>query len=192
MLYANRVHENLTLDSQVASKDTIVLPGVGTFGQAMNFLNSQGLTQLIQRHAANGGQILGICLGMQLLFDSSDESPNIEGLHLLSGHCSAIPKTNEFRVPHIGWNQLHVPVAKEAACKHFSAFDGFSSADFYFVHSYVVHPHDSDIITACFAHPSGLLCAAVASNSIMGVQFHPEKSGSDGYALLNHLLGYSD
>ena len=171
--------------------DTIVLPGVGTFEQAMSYLQSQQLLRPLFSHVDSGGRLLGICLGMQILFEYSDESPNVAGLSLLTGYCESIPASSRFRVPHIGWNQLTLPPTSHS---HLSLYDfnddqPISSADYYFVHSYHVRPLSSSLISSCFDHPSGPLCASVGQNHIIGVQFHPEKSGYDGYALLDRLLG---
>lgn len=186
----NKPHQILALGVQLSSADHVILPGVGTYEQAMAYLGEQHLVSMLQAHVDRGGKLLGICLGMQLLFDSSHESPGVQGLSLLSGGCVPIPPAPGFRVPHIGWNHLIAPPGENSqSCFYeFSASSGFSRSDYYFVHSYVVKPTNDSVISACFQHPSGPLCASVAYQNVTGVQFHPEKSGADGYTVLDRLL----
>jgi len=186
----NKPYQILALGDQLSSTDHVILPGVGTYEQAMTYLSAQYLVPGLLAHAENGGRLLGICLGMQLLFDFSQESPGVQGLSLLSGGCVPIPPALGFRVPHIGWNQLVAPPGEnpQSSLYDFSASSGCSRSDYYFVHSYVVKPTSNSVISACFQHPDGPLCACVAYQNVTGVQFHPEKSGFDGYALLDRLL----
>jgi glutamine amidotransferase len=186
----NKPYQILTFSDKPSSADHVILPGVGTYGQAMSYLNDQHLVPALQAHVDRGVKLLGICLGMQLLFGFSQESPGVKGLSLLSGGCVPIPPAPGFRVPHIGWNQLVAPEGENSqSCLYdFSATSGCSSSDYYFVHSYVVRPTNKSVISACFQHPSGPLCASVSYQNITGVQFHPEKSGVDGYTLLDGLL----
>ena len=186
----NKSYKILTLSDQLSSIDHVILPGVGTYEKAMSYLNDQHLVPALQAHVDNGGRLLGICLGMQILFDYSQESPGVQGLCLLPGGCDPIPPAPGFRVPHIGWNQLVAPEGENSqSCLYdFSASSGCSRSDYYFVHSYVVRPTNDSVISACFQHPNGPLCASVAYQNVTGVQFHPEKSGVDGYALLDRLL----
>jgi glutamine amidotransferase len=182
------VYEPLTCFDSLSSDDTIILPGVGTFGQGMRHLLSMGLSPLIQEHARSNGRVIGICLGMQLLLESSSESPGVEGLGIISGRCERIPGSPSFSVPHIGWNSLLLPASLHSAVSQLGKPLGTSFADFYFVHSYVAKPSIPSAEIASFQHPSGQLAASVAHQSVVGFQFHPEKSGSSGYALLDHVL----
>jgi len=185
-----RPYQILSLRDRLSSSDQVLLPGVGTFGQAMSYLRDQQLAPLLQDHVDQGGSLLGICLGMQILFEFSEESPGISGLGFLAGGCVPLPTALSFHVPHIGWNHLVSP-PKKSSCSElfdFLPLGGLSRSDYYFVHSYVVKPSDSSVISACFEHPVGPLCASVHARNISGVQFHPEKSGPDGYALLDQLL----
>jgi glutamine amidotransferase len=165
----------------------IVIPGVGTFGQAMEYLEQKNLVSLIKSHSEKGGNILGICLGMQLLFESSSESPGVKGLGIIKGECLPIKKCKNFQVPHIGWNEIK-------ASKNYTFFQNIinvnleSIIDFYFVHSYVAYPKNDDIITATFEYPLNQLCASVKFKNVLGFQFHPEKSGIGGYKLLDNVL----
>ena len=185
-----KAYQILTLEDHLSSADHVILPGVGTFEQAMSYLSDKQLAPLLWAHVDRGGGLLGICLGMQILFEYSEESPGVSGLGLLSGGCVSIPSAPGFRVPHIGWNHLVSPPKQNS---HSALFDVLppnecSHSDYYFVHSYVVQPSDVSVISACFQHPAGPLCASVAACNVSGVQFHPEKSGPDGYALLDRLL----
>ena len=187
----NSAYRVLSSEDQLSPDDFVILPGVGTFENAMAYLTNNNLVPVLQSHVDRGGRLLGICLGMQLLFESSEESPGVKGLALLRGACVSIPSATGFRVPHIGWNHLIAPDGynSNSDIYDFSTSSGYSLADYYFVHSYVVEPSSSSVISACFQHPEGALCASVASSNVLGVQFHPEKSGADGYALLDRLLG---
>ena len=164
--------------------DVIILPGVGTFEQGINFVHQEEIFSLIYNHGFNNGFVLGICLGMQMLLTSSDESPGIYGLNLIPGECKVIPESTTFQVPHIGWNEL------VCSMKLSSSFHQkfLSDADFYFVHSYhAICASDTSIVSS-FRHPSGHLAASIRFKNVFGFQFHPEKSGPAGYKLLNSIL----
>ena len=168
--------------------DIIVLPGVGTFGQGMDYLQETGLSSTIIDHAIAGGRVIGICLGMQILLNTSSESPGVEGLGLIPGVCQRIPADPSFSVPHIGWNALVLPDCLHPSVAQLGIPSGVSFSDFYFVHSFVAKPSFADATIASFEHPSGDLAAAISLGSVIGFQFHPEKSGLAGYKLLNHVL----
>jgi len=155
----------------------------------MEYLWATGLTSTILEHANAGGRIIGICLGMQILLNSSSESMGIEGLGLIPGVCERIPIAPSFSVPHIGWNSLVMPEFLDSITVQTVIPLDFVDSDFYFVHSYFAKPLIADATIASFKHPSGLLAAAIGHGNVIGFQFHPEKSGSAGYALLNHVLG---
>jgi len=178
----------LETSDRLSTEDTIVLPGVGTFRQGMEFLESMDLPNLIRDHVEMGGKIVGICLGMQMLLQSSSESPGIEGLGLISGGCYRIPEDPLFPVPHIGWNEIVITDDRLSVLTPLRYSFGRSKSDFYFVHSYYAKPLEGDAIIASFRHPSGMLAAAIASKNCVGFQFHPEKSGSAGYVLLDRVF----
>lgn len=170
------------LSSDPAGVDTaerIVIPGVGAFGDAVGEIDRRGLREPLRRAAAAGTPILGICLGMQLLFEDSDESPGARGLGLLPGRVVRLPES--VRVPHVGWNRLQgvAPVPILA---------GVAEGDYlYFVHSYHCIP-EGNLATAWFEY--GARCAAVAGReSVWGVQAHPEKSQRAGELILRNLAG---
>ncbi|MBD2548378.1 imidazole glycerol phosphate synthase subunit HisH [Microcystis elabens FACHB-917] len=178
----------LTIADQLEPQDILLLPGVGTFAQGMDYLRASNLANAIVQHASAGGRIVGICLGMQMLLQASSESPGVVGLSLIAGVCERIPASSKFSVPHIGWNRLVFPESLHQCFLPFGKPSGYSKADYYFVHSYHVIPECPFAIAAAFEHPAGHLAAAIATNKIIGFQFHPEKSGPAGYALLDHVL----
>lgn len=165
--------------SEIQKADKIVLPGVGAFGDAAKKLKESGLGEEIKKEALNGKPVLGICLGMQLLFEKSFEYGVHEGLGLIKGEIvpikDYIPK--ELKVPHIGWNALQLTDKKSAIFKYIN--DG----DFvYFVHSYYADKcQDSTTAVTEYGKP---LTAAVEYKNVFGCQFHPEKSGDTGLKIL--------
>ena len=183
-------YDYLTDPSIINKADILIIPGVGTFDQGMHYLSSNNFIKPLINHANCGGRIIGICLGMQLLLSSSDESPGITGLSLIPGSCSLIPSNHHFRVPHIGWNSVALnPNFISPATSFAVGVDSLvSTRDFYFVHSYVASASDATHEMLHFQHPNGLQVAALSSGNITGFQFHPEKSGSAGYDLLDAFL----
>jgi len=181
-------YQTLNSGDSVSACDTVILPGVGTFGQGMDYLHATGLFQLIHKHVAAGGRVLGICLGMQLLFHASSETPDIQGLGLIPGECHRITESPSFFVPHIGWNTLLFPSVLHPCFASLGVASGSSNSDFYFVHSYCAFPSLPATTIASFHHPAGPITAAVASDNVIGFQFHPEKSGQAGYSLLDQAL----
>ena len=167
----------VTKDPQVLqAADAAVLPGVGSFGDAMHELRARGLEEPIRAFIAAGKPFLGICLGLQILFESSEESPGVEGLGLLKGKVLRIPAGEGLKIPHMGWNSLRIR-AQEGL---FSRLDGEPYV--YFVHSYYLKAEE-DIVTAT-AEYGVTIHAAVQKGNLMACQFHPEKSGIAGLELL--------
>ncbi len=171
----------LTRDFSVIEKaDHVVLPGVGSFADAMGHLQKYELDKAIKDYVQSDRPFLGICLGLQLLFEDSDESPGVKGLHLLDGTVKRIPDTPGLKVPHIGWNSLDFPNPGKL-------FKGIDEGSFvYFVHSYYLEAKDPSIVTAsteygCHIH------ASVEKNNIFACQFHPEKSSSVGLKILENF-----
>ena len=162
----------------IAAADRIILPGVGAFGDAATKLRAGGMDKAVIREAAAGKPLLGICLGMQLLFDKSFEYGQHEGLGLIRGNIIGMEGTipSELKIPHIGWNALHL-VGEHPLWKY------IKNGDFvYFVHSfYGTDCAESVIATAEYGRE---LTAAVAQGNVMGCQFHPEKSGEVGLNIL--------
>ncbi|WP_124728363.1 imidazole glycerol phosphate synthase subunit HisH [Staphylospora marina] len=158
--------------------DLMILPGVGAFGDAMRELEQRELAGAIRREALAGRPLLGICLGMQLLFTGSDEHGFHQGLHLLPGH--VVRLEGDFPVPHMGWNWL--------SFRHpHKLFRGLDEGHVYFVHSYHVRAaNEEDVIAVTDYH--GPIAAIVARGNIVGMQFHPEKSGQLGLDLLDRCV----
>jgi len=164
----------------IRGADKLILPGVGAFGDAAELLRRNGLDKLVIEQAGNGKPLLGICLGMQLLFDYSLEYGRHEGLGLISGSVRPVADyiPTGFKIPHIGWNALHFPPDKPAS----PLFRYISEGDcVYFVHSFCGAECSSVIATAEYGAE---LTAAVAQDNVYGVQFHPEKSGKVGLNIL--------
>ena len=179
----------LELDSSIAldPSDIVILPGVGTFEKGIDFLRNECLFTVIANHALAKGTVIGICLGMQMLLEASEESPGVNGLNLISGSCKLIPESPAFQVPHIGWNELNYTKYSDSVFFD-SASTLISSADYYFVHSFHAAFVPDQFITSTFSHPTGPLVSSIRKDNIIGFQFHPEKSGKAGYKLLNTIL----
>lgn len=169
----------VTADPDVVRKaDKVVLPGVGAFGDAMENLRRAGMIEIIDETVKNGKPFLGICLGLQLMFDSSEEGGYHEGLKIFSGHVKLLPPG--LKVPHMGWNQIEIqkkaPILKGIP-------DG---SMFYFVHSYYVAPSDPEVITTLTEY--GMKFTSIASSgNVFGIQFHPEKSSTLGLNILKNF-----
>jgi imidazole glycerol-phosphate synthase subunit HisH len=157
---------------KVFSADKLVLPGVGAMDYAMQQLRRLGLDQAIREYLKIGRPFLGICLGMQLLFEQSEEG-QARGLGILPGRVRQFPPSPGLKIPHMGWNSLD-------QCRHDLLPEGGS---FYFVHSYFAEPADDRIVAARSTHGISF-CSAAAWQNILLTQFHPEKSGETGLALL--------
>jgi glutamine amidotransferase len=167
---------------ELRAADALILPGVGAFPEAMRRLRAGGLDEVVRERAQAGVPLLGICLGMQLLFDSSTEHEGATGLGLLPGAVSALAAP---KLPHIGWNQ--VTFARESPLV---AGLGRAAA-FYHVHSFVCRPADEDDVVGRgdYGEP---FASIVARENVMGAQFHPEKSSGDGLALLRNFAASAD
>lgn len=160
----------------IAAADKVVLPGVGAFGDCMKNLREYQLTDVIHQVINQGTPFLGICLGLQVLFEGSDEDPDVEGLGFFSGRVRKI-NAPSLKIPHMGWNSLEFPSQSPL-------FNGLSTNSFvYFVHSYHAVPNDPAVITAATDY-GGCITAAVGRGNVQAVQFHPEKSSSVGQKIL--------
>ncbi|WP_172198176.1 imidazole glycerol phosphate synthase subunit HisH [Saccharibacillus qingshengii] len=169
---------------EIMRASSVLLPGVGAFGDAMSHLRDTGLDLVMRRAAGEGRPLLGICLGMQLLFDGSAEHGDHEGLGLLQGRAVRFP-SGEFKVPHMGWNRLDFTRSGEPL------LGGLEEGHVYFVHSYHVELGEpSDLIaSADYGLP---VTAIVGRDHVYGMQFHPEKSGELGMNLLRNFLKLSE
>lgn len=159
----------------------VILPGVGSFGDAMERLHQYGLADVIRETAAKGTPFLGICLGQQLLFGSSEESPGVEGLNILPGRILRIPDCPGLKIPHMGWNSLDI----KPGTRLFKGID--SGAYVYFVHSYYLKAEDESIVAASTQY-STCIHAAVERDNVFACQFHPEKSSQVGLSILKNFI----
>jgi glutamine amidotransferase len=172
----------LTDDPEIIRKaDGVILPGVGAFGDAMKSLRSRNLPEVIREVTAAGKPFLGICLGMQLLFQDSEESPGVEGLGICKGHILRIPSDGVRKVPQIGWNSLAYPNPGKL-------FTGVPEGSYvYFVHSYYLKADDPAIVTATTTY-GPVLDVSVQQGNVFATQFHPEKSSAMGLKMLENFL----
>ena len=166
---------------RILSADRVILPGVGAFSDAMGKIRSYGLEPVIKEVVRQGTPFLGICLGLQLLFEESDETPGVAGLGLLEGRIRRIPDGEGLKIPHMGWNSLDV---REGA----SLFRGIEGHPYvYFVHSYyLAAEHEEDVAASTFY--STKIHASVEHGNIFACQFHPEKSGEVGLKILDNFI----
>jgi glutamine amidotransferase len=162
--------------------DKLILPGVGAFADAMAELKKQDLVSVIKGEIKNKKLFLGICLGMQLLFEKSQEAAGVEGLGILAGEVRLFDRQKGIKVPHMGWNQLSV---KKAACPLLKNIPPDSFV--YFCHSYYPRPDDESIVAAR-THYGGDFAALVWQENVFGVQFHPEKSQEVGLLMLKNFV----
>lgn len=161
--------------------DKVILPGVGSFGDAMDRLHQYHLVETIREVAAKGSPFLGICLGLQLLFDSSEECQGVKGLGILSGSILKIPCSQGLKIPHMGWNSLEITPGT-------TLFKGIENGAFvYFVHSYYLKAEDETVVAAT-ARYGAHIHAAVERGNVCACQFHPEKSGRTGLAILKNFI----
>lgn len=165
---------------EVAAADRVILPGVGSFGAAMEQLKKYEIDKMLIEARAEKKPILGICLGLQLLFDGSSESQGVEGLHLLSGDILRIPDKEGLKIPHIGWNSLEL----KNQGRLFFGIEG--NPYVYFVHSYYLKAKDEEIVKAVTEY-SVCIHASVEKDNIFACQFHPEKSSGVGLKILSNF-----
>ncbi len=160
--------------------DRILLPGVGSFGDAMNSMTEKGLVETVKQNALSGKPFLGICLGLQLLFEESEESPGVQGLGIFKGKIKKFSSDMGLKIPHIGWNSLEIKQKD-------GIFKGVSENSYvYFVHSYYLHAEDENDI-ACVTNYGIDFHSAVGKNNVFATQFHPEKSGDVGLQILKNF-----
>lgn len=168
------------MPGEIYSADKVILPGVGAFGDAMEKLEKSGLAEVIKKVASDNKPLLGICLGLQLMFESSDEMPGVNGLGILKGKILAIPPKDGFKIPHMGWNSISVK-------KGSRLFKGIPDNPYvYFVHSYYLKADNEEDVAASTEYITHIHAAAEHGN-IFACQFHPEKSGDTGLKILKNF-----
>lgn len=166
---------------EILGADAVVLPGVGAFGDAMEKLHRYGLVEVLKEVSKKQIPFLGICLGLQLLFEKSDESPGVEGLGILKGKILHIPADAGVKIPHIGWNSLTFPTKGRL-------FQNILEQSYvYFVHSYYLKAEDEGIVTAVTEYGT-TIHASVEQGNVFACQFHPEKSSETGLQILRNFI----
>ena len=171
----------VTRDAEIILKaDKVILPGVGAFGDAMGKLHDYGLVDVIYKVVEKNTPFLGICLGLQLMFESSEETPGVEGLGILKGKIVKIPENGDLKIPHMGWNSLHF----QNEGRLFANLPQDSYV--YFVHSYYLQAEDESIVKATTDY-STCIHASVEKNNVFACQFHPEKSSDVGLTILKNF-----
>jgi len=166
---------------EILASEKVILPGVGSFGDAMSKLREYKLDQVIYDVVDQKIPFLGICLGLQLLYESSDETPGVTGLGLLRGTINKIPDCPGHKIPHMGWNSLDIK-------KNEALFKGIEGNPYvYFVHSYYLKAENEDEVAAT-TYYSTLIHASVEKDNIYACQFHPEKSGTVGLKMLKNFI----
>lgn len=166
---------------EIRAADHVILPGVGSFGDAMEKIHQYHLAEVIDEIVDRGTPFLGICLGLQLLFESSQESEGMAGLGILPGRIVRLPEEQGLKIPHIGWNSLAYPHSGRL----FAGID--EGAYVYFVHSYYLQASDPQIVTATTEYAAHIH-ASVEKGNVFACQFHPEKSSDVGMMILKNFL----
>ena len=180
LLAAGAEAEITSDESVIRQAEKIVLPGVGAFGDCMKELNRSGLIPVLKERIEVGVPLLGICVGLQILFEDSEESPGVPGLGIFKGHVRKIEAPG-LKVPHMGWNAL----AREQGTDLYDELPAGSYV--YFVHSYHAQPEDRSLVTAVTNYGSELT-ASVRQGNVEATQFHPEKSGKIGLKILRNFV----
>lgn len=166
----------------IEQADAVVLPGVGAFDPAVQHIRARGLEAPIKAAIASGKPFLGICLGLQILFESSEEGTQ-PGLGIIKGKVKRFRPEADITIPHMGWNQLQITQPKSVMWEHLPPQPWV-----YFVHSYYVAPTDPTMRAATITHGSQTITAAIARDNLMAVQFHPEKSSNIGLQILSNFV----
>ncbi len=173
----------------IEKSNKLILPGVGAFSSCVNELKERELFDPIKKAANDGKMLLGICVGMQMLFENSEEFGNHEGLGLIDGSVKAIPfidiEEKPHKIPHIGWSPLFCPENRTWADPMLSGVD--LNSEVYFIHSYAAHPSEFDDRIADSKYGGHKISSIVKKGNVYGVQFHPEKSGSVGLKILDNF-----
>lgn len=171
--------------NDIKKAEALILPGVGAFATGMENLQRKGLTDLIIKEVREGKPLLGICLGLQLLFSESEESSGVKGLDLIKGKVKKFSGDLVDKIPHMGWNTLQ-------QVEEIKLFSGIPEPhDFYFIHSYYVQPEKSEVIAAKTSYGQVKFASLVRKNNIWGIQPHPEKSSRKGLCFIKNFVNYA-
>ena len=170
--------------TEIMNADGVVLPGVGSFDPAMQHLRGRNLVEPIKEVVDQGKPFLGVCLGLQILFESSQEGKE-KGLGIIKGSVKRFESEPELTIPHMGWNNLEYTQPQHPLWR-----DIPPASYVYFVHSYYVSPSDNDLISAQVTHGTQKVTAAIARDNILAVQFHPEKSSDYGLKMLTNFVNF--
>jgi imidazole glycerol-phosphate synthase subunit HisH len=181
--HSGAVVTHVTRESESEGCAALVVPGVGSFGDCARQLREAGLWEFLKDWLASGRPYLGICLGYQLLFESSEESPGVQGFGVFKGKVVHFPKGGGLKIPHMGWNQLHIARSEDRLLRGLG-----KNPDFYFVHSYFPVPEDREAVTSTCGYGVEF-AASVTKGHISAVQFHPEKSQAIGLSMLRNFVG---
>ena len=166
--------------NEIMNAQGAILPGVGSFGNSMENMNKNGLTETVREFIKTKKPFLGICLGLQLLFPESEESPNVQGIDIFKGTVTKIPDGNGLKIPHMGWNSIKL-------LKKDGIFKGIKDNSYvYFVHSYYLNAENKDIVAAQTQY-GVTIDAAISYENVTATQFHPEKSGEVGLQMLRNF-----
>lgn len=178
--------------ARIEASDALILPGVGAFRQGMNNLHKYNLLDIIAGHISKGKPFLGVCLGMQLLLEESEEFGVSEGLGIIKGKVRklAVESYSQDKLPHIGWNALRQPQPGRWNGSILSSIP--ESSDLYFVHSFAVEPENFEVILSVTDFGGHQFCSAIQIGTVCGCQFHPEKSGASGLAVLRNFIAMKE
>ncbi len=176
------------IETEILNADALIFPGVGAFAKGMNNINEFNLRDLIFKFVETGKPFLGVCLGMQLLLDESDEFGTTPGLGLIKGRVTTmpLPSDSQYKLPHISWNGIHKPTA--GRWDNTILAQTPENADVYFVHTFVAMPNNPEDVLATAEYGGTTFCSAIQHKNIYGVQFHPEKSGEVGLNILRSFV----
>ena len=185
--YSSEITSN---EKKILSSDGSVLPGVGSFPEAMNHLHKLNLVEVIKEFVISGKPFMGICLGLQLLFNRSEEFESYKGLGIIDGTVEGLSKYPTIdRVPHVGWNTVKInSLTKQNLSYRSSKIRLDNNEYYYFVHSYFVNPENKDDIFTTTKYGEIEFCSSIARDNVFASQFHPEKSGAKGIKLLREFF----
>ena len=171
----------------ILGADGVVLPGVGAFSHGMNNLNKYGLVDILKDYVKTGKPLLGICLGMQMLLEESEEFGITKGIGLIKGKVIKLPveQTNKVKLPHISWSEIQI---KKIEWKNTILTDIEIGSDMYFVHTFVAKPHNEDEVLSTAEYSGVELCSSLKKDNVYGCQFHPEKSAKHGLTIIKNFI----